>query len=411
MKQNVYIAGVGMTRFGKHLDRGLKSLAGEAITAALADAGIDKLQLDAAYVGTAAAGTITGQVCIPGQVVLRELGIGKIPVINIENACASSSSAFVQACSMVTAGLHDMVLVVGMEKLYHADKERIFSVFGGCIDLENEAAVFAQLNENAKRHGAKVDVDTAGGKRSVFMDIYATMARDYMVRSGATVEHFAMVSAKNSRHGSFNPKAQFRDQLSVEEILNAPLIADPLTLPMCSPIGDGAAAAVIVSPKKARELGLSRTVRVSSALIASGWDYEEGDECVAEFASKQAYNEASIGPEDLSCIELHDAASPAELMYYEYLGLCPKNEAVSLLEAGETSLGGRIPVNTSGGLVRKGHPIGATGLAQIVELTEQLRGEAGDRQVEHARVGLAENGGGYIGTDAAAMTMTILCQD
>lgn len=408
MQQNAYIAGIGMTRFGKHLDRGLKSLAGEAIEAALQDAGIAKSQLDAAYVGNAAAGIITGQVCIPGQAVLRELGIGKIPVVNMENACASSSSAFVQAASMVTAGLHDIVLVVGMEKLYHQEKERIFSVFGGCIDVEDEAGVIARLAENARRHGAEVDLDEAGGKRSVFMDIYATMARDYMAQSGATVEHFAMVSAKNSRHGSLNPKAQFREELSVEEVLNAPLIADPLTLTMCSPIGDGAAAMVLVSPKKARELGLSRAVKVSSALIASGWDYQEGDQSVAQYAAGQAYEAAGVGPQDLSCIELHDAAAPAELMYYEYLGLCGKGEGIDLLAAGETALGGRIPVNTSGGLVRKGHPIGATGVAQLVELVEQLRGEAGERQVEGARIGLAENGGGYIGTDAAAMTMTIL---
>ena len=194
----------------------------------------------------------------------------------------------------------------------------------------------------------------------------------------------------------------------MEEVLNAPQIADPLTLPMCSPIGDGAAAVVLVSPKKARELGQARCVQVSSALIASGWDYQEGDETVAEFASRQAYETAGVGPQDLDCIELHDAAVPAELMYYEYLGLCGKGEGPGLLMAGETALGGRIPVNTSGGLVRKGHPIGATGVAQIVELTEQLRGEAGGRQVEGARIGLAENGGGYIGSDAAAMTMTIL---
>ena len=408
MKQDALIAGIGMTRFGKHLDRGLKSLAGEAITAALEDAGIDKSQLDAAYIGNAAAAVITGQVCVPGQAVLRELGIGRIPVVNMENACASSSTAFVQASSMVSAGLYDVVLVLGMEKLYHSDKERIFSVFAGCIDVENERAVVAQLADNARRHGAKVDLDEAGGKRSVFMDIYATMARDYMTRSGATAEDFAWVSGKNSRHGSLNPRAQFREVLSVEEILNAPLIADPLTLPMCSPIGDGAAALVLVSSKKGRELGLARCVKVSAALIASGWDYAEGDECLAGYASKQAYEAAGVGPEDLSCVELHDAATPAELMYYEYLGLCEKGEAVNLLQSGATSLGGRIPVNTSGGLVRKGHPIGATGVAQIVEIVEQLRGEAGKRQVEGARIGLAENGGGYIGTDAAAMTITIL---
>ena len=408
MKQNAYVAGIGMTRFGKHMDRGLKSLASEAITAALTDAGVDKSQLDAAYVGNAAAGIITGQVCIPGQAVLREMGIGGIPVVNMENACASSSSAFVQAASMVTAGLHDIVLVVGMEKLYHQDKEKIFSVFSGCMDLEDEAGVIERLAENAKRHGADVDLSDAGGKRSVFMDIYATMTRDYMDRTGATPEHFAKVSAKNSRHGSRNPRAQFRDVVTVEEVLNAPLIADPLTLPMCSPIGDGAAAIVLVSERKAKQLGLARSVKVEAALITSGWDYQPGDEPVATVASQQIYNEAGIGPQELSCIELHDAAVPAELMYYEYLGLCAKGEGVALLESGATEVGGRIPVNTSGGLVRKGHPIGATGASQIVELVEQLRGEAGERQVDNARFGLAENGGGYIGTDAAAMTMTLL---
>ncbi|BFM17907.1 thiolase family protein [Maricurvus nonylphenolicus] len=412
MKQDAYIAGVGMTAFGKHLDRGLKSLAEEAVNQALKDAQIDKTQLDAAYVGNAAAGTITGQVCIPGQVVLRELGIGKIPVINMENACASSSSAFVQAASMITAGLHDIVLVVGMEKLYHNDKEKIFSVFGGCIDKEDEAGVITRLANNAQQHGAQVDLCDAGGKRSVFMDIYATMARDYMAESGATVEHFAQVSSKNSLHGSLNPLAQFREKLSIDDVLNAPLVADPLTLPMCSPIGDGAAAAVLVSSKKARQMGMSRQVKVSSALIASGWDYQEGDSHLAEYAAQLAYESASVGPEEMSCVELHDAASAAELIYYEYLGLCNKGQGVELLQSGATALGGRVPVNTSGGLVRKGHPIGATGVAQLVELVHQLRGEAGARQVEGARIGLAENGGGYIGTNAAAMTMTILssCQ-
>ena len=408
MKQNAYIAGIGMTQFGKHMDRGLKSLAGEAIAAALTDAGIDKSQLDAAYVGNAAAGMITGQCCIAGQAVLRELGIGKIPVINMENACASSSTAFVQASSMISAGLHDVVLVLGMEKLYHQDKGKIFSVFDGCMDLENEAGVIAQIVENAKRHGANVDMSDAGGKRSVFMDIYATMARDYMARSGATAEHFAMVSAKNSVHGSHNPKAQFRDVVSVEEVLNAPLIADPLTLNMCSPIGDGAAAIVVVSEKKAKELGMARAIKVESASIFSGWDFTEGEPAIGEYAAGLTYEEAGVGPDELSCVELHDAASPAELMYYEYLGLCGKNQGTELIEKGETSIGGRIPVNTSGGLVRKGHPIGATGAAQICELVEQLRGEAGDRQVANPRFALAENGGGYMGTDAAAMTMTLL---
>ena len=197
--------------------------------------------------------------------------------------------------------------------------------------------------------------------------------------------------------------------MTVEEILAAPMVADPLTLPMCSPIGDGAAAAVVVSPRKARELGLSNLVKVEASLVASGFDYDSEDlDPLATWASKQIYEQAGIDPADLSCVELHDASSPAELQYYEYLGLCDKGEGVRLLCDGETEIGGRIPVNTSGGLNRKGHPIGATGLSQIHELTLQLRGQAGARQVERARLAFAENGGGFIGADGAAMAMTLL---
>src|SRR5207344_822411 len=194
-------------------------------------------------------------------------------------------------------------------------------------------------------------------KRSLFMDIYASMARSYMQRTGATARHFAMVSAKNSTHGSLNPKAQYRDKVTVEDVLAAPLISDPLTLLMCSPIGDGAAAVVLVSEKKARQLGLKDRVRVLSSVLASGFEYGDGEQTVPEYAANLAYEAAGVGPKDLDVVELHDASSPAELIYYEYLGLAGKNEGVALLESGATSLGGRIPVNPSGGLLRKGHPI------------------------------------------------------
>lgn len=408
MKQNAYVIGVGMTKFGKHLDRTLKSLGAEAVKDALDDAGLGGSDIEAAWMGNAAAPIITGQACIAGQIVLRELGIGKIPVVNVENACATASTAFQQACSMVTLGAYDVVLAAGFEKLYSEDKSKIAAVFEGAIDVDARQELVAYMQKTATEAGMEIDTAEVGNKRSLFMDIYAAMTRNHMRKFGSTKEHFAMISAKNSRHGSLNPRAQYREVLTVEEVLAAPLIAEPLTLPMCSPIGDGAAAAVIVSEKKVRELGIENPVKVLSSSIMSGWDYEEGDPNIAEAIAVQAYQEAGLGPEDISCVELHDASSPAELMYYEYLGLCDKGGAVQLIEDGETSLGGRIPVNTSGGLVRKGHPIGATGLAQIFELTEQLRGRAGERQVEGAKVGLAENGGGFIGEDAAAITMTIL---
>lgn len=410
MRQEVYVAGVGMTRFGKHLDRGLKDLAGEAIRVALGDSGLTIDDLEAAYVGSVAAGAITGQVCVPGQMVLRNLGIGRIPVINIENACATASTAFNQACTMITAGFYDVVLAVGMEKLYHADKQRTFDVFTGAIDVEDMDNVVATIGKELLAAGGGTDLQGAGTSRSLFMDIYAAWAVRHMKEYGTTLKQFAAVSSKNSFHGSLNPRAQYQQVLSVDDVLAARQVVWPLTLPMCSPIGDGAAAVVLVSPRKARELGLAAGgVRVAASALASGWDYaDDGEARLAEVVAHQTYEEAGLGPEDLDCVELHDASAPSEILYCEYLGLCAKGEGGHLVEAGHTRLGGRIPVNTSGGLLRKGHPIGATGIAQIVELTEQLRGAAGKRQVEGARIGLAENGGGYIGTEAAALVVTIL---
>jgi acetyl-CoA acetyltransferase len=409
VRQRAYVAGVGMTHFGKHLDRGLKSLAGEAVTAALRDAGIDGKDLEAAWMGSAATGLITGQVCVPGQMVLRSLGIGRIPVVNVENACATASTAFHQACTMVTAGMYDIVLACGFEKLYHADKARTFAVFSGAADVEDMDNVMHGIQAAIESAGMKADLEGAGSTRSMFMDIYVAWASRHMRDYGTTREQFAAVSAKNSLHGSLNPRAQYQEVLTVEDVLAAREIAWPLTLPMCSPIGDGAAAVVIVSERKARELGIADGVRVASSVLASGWDYEAEETMrLPEAVARQAYEEAGIGPEDLSCVELHDASAPSEILYYEHLGLCPKGEGGPFVAAGHTRLGGRIPVNTSGGLLRKGHPIGATGIAQIVELTEQLRGCAGARQVPGARVGLAENGGGYISEDAAALVVSIL---
>lgn len=408
MKLNVAIAGVGMTRFGKHMDTGLKTLGCEAVQAALADAHLEPGDLDAAFVGNAAAGLITGQESIRGQVILRSMGLGRLPVVNVENACASASTALHQACAMVTAGLYDTVLALGVEKLYHPDKKRTFSAFSGAVDVEAMERIMEGLRRSAEQGGARRASSGAGEKRSMFMDIYALAARAHMNQYGTTAEQFAAVAAKNSYHGSLNPRAQFREALSVEQVLAAPMIAEPLTRPMCSPIGDGAAAAVVVSPSRARALGVRTPVRVVASVLHSGWDHGGDEPGTVEVCALEAYEQAGIGPDDLDVVEVHDATAPAEILAYESLGLCAKGEGGKLVESGATRLGGSMPVNTSGGLLRKGHPVGASGLAQIVELTEQLQGRAGDRQVEGARVALAQNGGGNIGTDAAAMCVTVL---
>jgi len=265
-----------------------------------------------------------------------------------------------------------------------------------------------QLQESARSAGAKSAASGSGRNRSMFMDIYAQVARAHMKAYGTTVEQYASVSAKNSLHGSLNPRAQFRDALTVEEVLAQPMIAEPLTRSMCSPIGDGAAAAVVVSERKARQLGVSQPVRVASSVLRSGWDHGPGEAGTGDVCSAEAYEEAGVGPTDLDVIELHDASAPSEIFAYESLSLCAKGEGGRLVEEGVTRLGGRCPVNTSGGLLRKGHPVGATGIAQIVELCEQLQGRSGQRQVEGAKLALAHNGGGTIGPDAAAMCVTIL---
>lgn len=408
MKLSAIIAGAGMTSFGRHMSCSLKDLAGEAIMAALADAGLGPEAVQVAYMGNAAAGTITGQVCIPGEVVLRELGIGGVPVINVENACATASTALNQAAAMVTFGAYDIALAVGYEKLTHEDKARTFSVFSGAVDVLAMDRLRAQIDDKMRGVGIDPDRETAPS-RSLFMDIYATEAIGHMKRYGTTREQLAAVPAKNSRFGALNPRAQFRGIVTVEEVLAAREIIWPLTLPMCSPIGDGAAAVVLVSARKARELGLDAPVRLTASVLQTGWDYPAGEESLVFHRTiAQAYEEAGVGPRDLDVVELHDASASSEILHTEYLGLCGPGEGGTLVESGATFLGGRVVVNPSGGLLRKGHPIGATGLAQIVELAEQLRDRSGPRQVEGARVGLAENGGGYINGDVAALCVTIV---
>lgn len=408
MKMNAYIAGVGMTPFGNHIAVPLKTLAGKAVTKALEDSGLEASDIEAAYMSNAAGGQIVGQAMISGQVALRELGIGHIPVINVENACASASTALNQAATMITAGIYDVVLACGYEKLFHEDKAVIMSVFSSGVDVENPAGLKGLLYDTCTTFGIEPPDQTHAAKRSAFMDIYAVAARYHMENYGTTQEDFAAVSAKNSFHGSLNPNAQFRERVEVEDVLAAREIIYPLTLPMCSPIGDGAAATILISEKKARELGLINPVRVMSSVLGSGWEHDVEAESVVQVCAREAYEEAGIGPQDLSCIELHDASAPSEIMTYDYLGICERGEAGALIADGVTRLGGRLPINTSGGLLRKGHPVGATGIAQIVELTLQLQGRAGERQVEGARFGLAQNAGGSIGMDPAASVVTIL---
>jgi len=358
-----------MVPFGKYPDKTLADIAWPAVKQAIDDAGVGKSDIGAAYCGTALGGMMAG------QRVLKTLGITGLPIVNIENACSSSSTAFREAWIAVGAGVYDVVLVIGVEKL---------SKFGGgTLPLEKE------------------DWEVAHGL--VMPALYAMRAQRYMHEYGLTRDQLAKVSVKARAHGVMNPDAQFRKPVTVEEVKAARPVADPMTLFHCCPSGDGAAAVVICAADKARQYS-SAPIRVAGSEINSG-RYITGfrDITAAEITqrgAKQLYEESGIGPEDIDLAEVHDAFAIAELLYYEALGFCARGEAARLLEDGDTSVGGRIPVNPSGGLLSKGHPIGATGVAQIVEIIRQLRGQCGARQVEGARIGLTHcTGGGVSGFD------------
>lgn len=397
------IAGTGMTPFGRFPERSVRSLATEAVREALEDARVRADDVGMVFFGNAVSGLVTGQESIRGQVALLPTGLLGKPIVNVDNACASSSSAAHLAFLAVRSGAIDVALAVGAERLTHEDKAVSMKAFVSAIDLET-------IRERAAARGKAVDPGsladqlTGGGTRSNFMDIYAATARAYMKRTGATAEDFARVAVKSRKFGSQSPKAQFRKAVTIEEVLASREIAPPLTLFMCSPIGDGAAAVVICSAEYAARHGAD-AVGVRASVLVSGT--LEPPHSV-ERAVPRAFAEAGIGPEDLDVVELHDAAAPAELLYYEELGLCAPGDGAKFLRSGATDLGGRVPVNTGGGLLSRGHPIGASGCAQLVELCEQLRGRAGARQVEGARLALAQNGGGTIGPDMAAVVITIL---
>lgn len=403
--RNVAIVGAGMTRFGKYPDRGLKELSREAVTAALDSAGMDKKALEVAVVGNAAAGLATGQECIRAQVILRDIGIDKIPMVNTENACASSSTAMQIAWLYVASGMYDVALVLGVEKMYTEDKSRMMAAFGAGVDVEQLRAIMQQVKPPSEQ---KAGVESGAGKsRSLFMDLYAAGARAHMARYGTTKEQYARIAVKNHYNGSLNPHAQYRERYTLEEILASPVVAEPLTRLMCAPIGDGAAAAILVSEERARQY-TTKPVWLRGSALVTGSDHPLEDGRTGTRAAQHAFEMAGMTLRDINVIELHDASAPAELMLYEELGLCPEGEGGRLIDEGVTEIGGRLPVNTSGGLITKGHPVGATGAAQIYEIWLQLRGEAADRQVEGAKAGMTHNGGGMVRGEAAATTVHIL---
>jgi acetyl-CoA acetyltransferase len=405
----IYIVGVGMTPFGKLLERSVKDLTREAVSAALRDAGCVASSLEAAYFSNACQGHMQGQDLIRGEIALRTMGIQGIPVTNVENACASASTALYGAVQFLRAGMGEIVLAVGVDKMYSTDRARMFSAFDSGWDVET-------AEENRRRLsalGGGVEIpegSTSPRPYSAMMDVYAAWARFHMRTFGTTQRQLAAVAAKNHEHSTHNPLAQYRAGYTVEDVLAAAPITYPLTLPMCAPISDGAAAAIVVRESALARFDRRRAVNVRASVLLSGIDREphEVEKHIGRRAAAAAYAQAGIEPRDVSVAEVHDATAMGEIMQIENLGFCAFGEGGPTSARGDTRLGGCIPVNPSGGLESKGHPIGATGLGQIFELVTQLRGEAGARQVPNARFAVAENGGGVYGIEEAACCVTIL---
>ena len=400
----VWVAGVGMTAFGVRPEASVKDLTRDAVTEALSDAGAELGDVEAAYFGNTCQGVLEGQVVVAGQMALRSMGFERIPVVNVENACATGATALHQAVLHVRSGAGDVVLAVGAEKLNIGDGQKSLSVFDGGVDVNDLAGVRSVLTELGG------EIPDSGRPHSMFMDIYAALARAHMDAFGTNQRQLALIAEKNHAHAVHNPLAHFRKEMSATEILAARPVAGPLTVPMCAPLTDGAAAVVVCNSAGLRRLGARRPVRVLATVVRTGTvrPLSAWDRSVSRLAAQDAYKQAGVGPDDVSVAEVHDASAFGELLQTELLGFCEIGSGGKLAESGATRLGGLLPVNPSGGLESKGHPMGASGLAQIYELAHQLRGNCGVRQVPDARIALAENGGGWYGSEEAVAAVTIL---
>jgi acetyl-CoA acetyltransferase len=383
----VEIAGVGMHPFGRYSDRSLKDLARVAVARALTDAGMGVKDLQAVYCANGMAGLLQGQEMVRGQSTLRDVGIEQIPIVNIENACAGGSSALREAIMAIRAGAADVALAVGFEKMFVEDRDRSLNALETAADIELTAGLGLQ-----------------------FTAIYAMRLRKRLDAGLLEMSDLVDVAVKSHHNGSLNPNAQHQSAMTAEEVAGSRLIADPLTLLMCSSFSDGAAA-VIVRRAAPPQQGARPVIRVRASAATSGFTSDPTREDLPSAAARCAqiaYAEAGVSPNEIDVAEVHDAMAPGELIYYEELGFCEPGGAGELLRSGATSLTGSLPVNPSGGLTSRGHPVGATGLGQVAELVWQLRGEAGARQVRRPMMALAQNSGGWMSGESAACNVHIL---
>lgn len=418
--RDVYIVGVACTPFGRHIEKSFRDLAREVVDLLELDMGQDQgaiaTEVDTLWFGNCFMDA-WGQANVRGQIALIDLMDEgrlprRLPVTNVEAACATGSLALHGAINDVRSGEAELSASIGIEKLLLPQKDggpTVFDLFGGCTDNLSGDRLVNLYRSAARAVGRELQL---GPDRSLFMDTYATQALLHMKRFGTTVEQIAAGSAKNHNYGAQNPLAQYQFTTTIDKVLGDREISFPLTRSMCSPIGDGAAGALVCSADWLAghsESVRARAVKVRATAASGGTYRRRSDEPTLSYAAaRKAYSRAALGPSEIDVAEVHDATSFGEILQAEMLGFCVEGQGGAFVADGATGPNGIIPINTSGGLVSKGHPVGATGLSMIYELCTQLRGEAGVRQVDGARIGLAENGGGVVGLEEATCAVTIL---
>lgn len=408
---DVYIVGCSMTPFARHPGLSVADLTRAAVQDALADGGVRLEDIGIAFFSNTTQSVVEGQHLAAGQMALRKMGFGGIPISNVENACASASTALHHAVMAVRSGLYEVALAIGVDKMIVEDRARTYEIFNGAWDVHDVERTLKNIRAMGAGFPLPPEAEASNERApSPFMEVYANWGLFHMKTFGTTQRQIAAVAAKNRAHSVENPRAQFHQELSIDDVLSSRLIAWPLTLPMCSPVSDGAAAAIVCSKAALARFAGNPPVRVDACALGTGIDRpaEDLENHLSRIAALKAYEAAGMSPSDVSVAEVHDATAVGEIMQSEFLGLVAFGEGGRAAEQGETRLGGRIPINPSGGLEAKGHPIGATGLGQIFELVTQLRGRAGKRQVEGAKVAIAENGGGIYGIEESVTCVTIL---
>jgi acetyl-CoA acetyltransferase len=412
--KDVYVIGSYSTQFKKWTDKSMKDLTKDTYLGVLADAGMtDGRDIEFAWFGNCSMGNLWEQDIVRGHVCMSPLveeGLfpERVPLINVEGACATASMAFHASWKDILSRQCDVSLAIGVDKFYHEDMAKVLTAYEHGIDRLDKERLIKEYEEIADACGRNFQL---GNNRTIFMDTYAMQACWHMWKWGTTQEQIAMGASKNHYNGSLNPKAQYQFEVPLQKVLEDYMVSYPLTRSMCAPIGDGGAAAILCSEDYLNELPpevKKRAIRISASVLSSGKHRNISEPSLSKWAADRAYKMAGLGPQDVDVAEVHDATSFCEIYQAEMLGFCPIGEGGKFIESGATKLDGSLPINTSGGLVSKGHPVGSTGLSMIYEIVTQLRGEAGPRQVPNARTGLTENGGGVISTEEYACSITIL---